>query len=109
MPKNLRTRFSQIEIFKKCLFQNTLVNILTKFQLSSSYGLGRTVSARFWTKGWPTHLINYGGVCRTAPATPGLLNRGQIKDIVKGNREQSQFVNEQRFKGPAIPKHWNTK
>ena len=97
------------------------VNILLKFQLPSSYGLGVRgdiwhvtcdtwhmtrdmwhltydmchvthrgwwrvcqnfrslaptvwVSWRFWTKGWPTQFVNYKGDCRTAPATPGLLN-----------------------------------
>ena len=32
-------------------------------------------------------------------------NRGQIDGILKGNREQNQFVCVQRFKGPAIFKH----
>ena len=37
----------------------------------------RTVSWRFWTKGWhkswPTESVNDEGVYRKAPATPGLL------------------------------------
>ena len=53
------------------------VNILSKFQVSSSYGLGVKV---FW--------ISEEGVCRTAPATPGLLNievliKSLIERIVK--------------------------
>ena len=56
------------------------VNILSKFQLPRFYGLGKTVSWRFWTKGsvsyWIKLLLNYEPVYRTAPATPGLLIRG---------------------------------
>ena len=46
------------------------VNILSKFQLSSSYGLEVMM---FWIsggKGWLAHWINYEAVCR---AVPGLL------------------------------------
>ena len=54
------------------------VNILSKFQLPSSYGFGQTASWRFWTKGSPNkrmiELMNQKAVCRTAPATPGMLN-----------------------------------
>ena len=53
------------------------VNILSKSQLPSSYGLGGKVIQRSGGKGWPTELSNEWmsdeGVCRTAPATPGLL------------------------------------
>ena len=49
------------------------VNILSKFQLPSSYGLWFMTSWRSRGKGWPTEWINDGGDCRTAPATPGLL------------------------------------
>ena len=48
------------------------VNILTKFQLPSSYGL-KTVFWKYFHKGSVSLLINYKGVCRSAPATPGLL------------------------------------
>ena len=41
------------------------MNILTKFQLSSSNGLGG--------KGSHSQLINDEAVCRTAPTTQGLL------------------------------------
>ena len=47
------------------------VNILLKCQLSSSYGLGHTVSWRYFHKGWlsesVSELIIDKGVCRTAP------------------------------------------
>ena len=53
------------------------VNILSKFQLPISYGLGVKVFWRYIHKGWATYWINEWindkGVCRTAPATPGLL------------------------------------
>ena len=50
------------------------VNILSKYQLSSSNGLEAMM---FWIsegKGWLTHSLNDEAVCRRAPATPGLLN-----------------------------------
>ena len=49
------------------------VNILLKLQLSSSYGLGIMM---FWGsggKGSVNESVSNGGVCRTSPATPGLL------------------------------------
>ena len=53
------------------------VNILTKFQLPSFYGLWFIISWRFGGKGlrtkWMNEWIHDGGDCRTAPATPGLL------------------------------------
>ena len=49
------------------------VDILSKFQLPSSYGLWFMISWRLGGKGWPTELMNHGGDCRTAPVTPGLL------------------------------------
>ena len=55
------------------------VNILSKFQLPSSNGLGFMMSWRWRGKGWLSDLINESmndeGVCRAAPATPGLLIR----------------------------------
>ena len=55
------------------------VNILSKFQLPSSYALGVKVFLRYLYKGWLTQLINYWnsdiGVCKTASPTPGLLNK----------------------------------
>ena len=54
------------------------VNILSKFQLPSSYRLWFMILWRSGGKGWVTQLIswsmNYEAVYRTAPATPGLLN-----------------------------------
>ena len=51
------------------------VNILSKCQLPSSYSLGGKV---IWQSEGKyqlfNELINYEAVCRTAPATPGLLN-----------------------------------
>ena len=56
-----------------------VVNFLSKFQLFSFYGLGFKMFWRFWRKGWLTQwtneLMNDEAVCRTAPATPGLLKR----------------------------------
>ena len=52
------------------------MNIVPKVQLLSSYGLVLTVSWWLWTKWWLNESNNYWikkGVCRTAPATPGLL------------------------------------
>ena len=61
----------------KCLFRNSLVNILWKFQLPSSYCLGLMILWRFGGKGSLTHSLtdwlSDKAVCRTAPATPGLL------------------------------------
>ena len=51
------------------------VNILSKFQLRSSYGLGETILWRYFHNGPASNLINEEGVCRTAPAKPGLSNR----------------------------------
>ena len=52
------------------------VNILSKYQLPSSYGLGFTMSWRFRGKGWVSQLImSNKGDCRTAPALLGLLTR----------------------------------
>ena len=50
------------------------VNILSTFQLSTSFGLGVMVFLRFWGKGGVNHSISHKAVCRTAPATPGLVN-----------------------------------
>ena len=52
------------------------MNILSKFQLSSSSGLGLTVFWIYFHKPWLNYLVsylNYGGDCRTDQATPGLL------------------------------------
>ena len=49
------------------------VNILSKFLLPSSYCLWFMILWRSGGKGWRNHLISDEAVCRTAPATPGLL------------------------------------
>ena len=49
------------------------VNILTKFHLSSPYGLDVKTFWRFGGKGSETECMSDKGVRRTAPATPGLL------------------------------------
>ena len=46
------------------------VNLLSK-KLSSSHGLGVKVYWRYFHKPWVNLIID--GVCKTAPATPGLL------------------------------------
>ena len=49
------------------------VNILSKFQLPSSYCLWFMILWRSGGKGSLNELINDEAVYRTAPATPGLL------------------------------------
>ena len=49
------------------------VDILSKFQLPSSYCLWFMILWRSGGKGWLTDLISDKAVYRTAPATPGLL------------------------------------
>ena len=52
------------------------MNILSKFQLPSSSGLGLAVFGRYLNKRMAysvNELMNDGGVCRIAPATPGLV------------------------------------
>ena len=54
------------------------VNILSKFQLPSSYRLWFMILGRSGGKGslteWMNEWMNHVAVYRTAPATPGLLN-----------------------------------
>ena len=49
------------------------VNILSKFQLPSSYRLGFMMLWRSGGKGCMNELMNDKAIYRTAPATPGLL------------------------------------
>ena len=52
------------------------LNILSKFQLPSSYGLGETEFWRYFNERiteWLNQWISDKGVCRSAPATPGML------------------------------------
>ena len=50
------------------------VKILSKFQVPSQYGLGVKVERIFGGKGRVNESMNYEVVCRTAPASPALLN-----------------------------------
>ena len=63
------------------------VNIFSKFQLPSSSGLWFMIFWRLGGKGSLTHSlnewINYGGDCRTAPATPGLLKSAWNAELLK--------------------------
>ena len=54
------------------------VNILSKFQLPSSYCLWFMILWRSGGKGWLNESMNDVAVYRTAPAIPGLLKRGTI-------------------------------
>ena len=56
------------------------VNILSKFQLSSSNGLGFMMLWISGGKGSVTRSVNDEAVCRTAPATPGLLNTMTVRN-----------------------------
>ena len=71
------------------------VNILSKFQLSSSNGLGFMMLWISWGKGLINQSISHGGVCRTAPATPGLLNRARekTKTVLKSHWHGEQLGN----------------
>ena len=61
-----------------------LMNIPSKFQLPSSSGLGLTVFGRYFHKPSLTYLANDKALCRTAPATPGLLkNKENIPWVLK--------------------------
>ena len=53
------------------------VNILSKFQLPSSYGLWQYFEDLEEKDDWVNELISDKGVCRTAPVTLGLLIIGQ--------------------------------
>ena len=65
------------------------VNLISQFQLPNSYSLWIIMCWRFGGKEWlTTKLINGKAVCRTAPATPGLLNICildflQVKHVLK--------------------------
>ena len=48
------------------------VNILSKCQVPSSYGLGGLEGKDELVR-WINELMHHKGVCRTASATPGLL------------------------------------
>ena len=63
------------------------VNILSKFQLPSSYGLGETVFKGYFHKESLSELISNRGVCRTSPATPGPLIIGNLY----GKQKQPKF------------------
>ena len=50
------------------------MNILSKFQLPSSFGFGLTVFWIYFHKPWLSYLMSHKAIYKTAPATPGLLN-----------------------------------
>ena len=71
------------------------VNILSKFLLSSSHSLGVMMFWRFGGKGSLTHFMSNGGVCRTAPATPGLLKtfkQNETKTFLFCEKPSGTFV-----------------
>ena len=49
------------------------VNLLSKFQLSTFYALGVNIFLEYVHKAWLNELMSHKGVCRTAPASRGLL------------------------------------
>ena len=49
------------------------VKILSKFQVPSPYDLGVKVECILGGKGRVNQSMNHNSVCRTAPASPGLL------------------------------------
>ena len=57
------------------------VNILSKFQLPSSSGFWFMIFWRLGGKGWVTEFMSNESDCRTALATPGLLNIVNQKKI----------------------------
>ena len=57
------------------------VNLLLKYQLPSSSGLGVKVFWRFWRKRWLNYLLNKKSVCRPALATSGLLKHLVIMEF----------------------------
>ena len=65
------------------------VIILWKFQLPYFYGLWFMLSWRLGGKGWRTELMNYKGVCRTAPATPGLLIK-QFHNLLRHHNQKQE-------------------
>ena len=62
------------------------VNILSKFQLPSSYGLGVMMFWRFGGKGSLTELMCNKSDCRTAPATPARLKSGEGLGFPRADR-----------------------
>ena len=70
------------------------VNILSKFQLPSSYRLWFMILWRSGGKGWlsqsVSQLMNDEAVYRTAPATPGLLKKG-VTDLTSAQTSKVCF------------------
>ena len=62
-----------------------MMKFVSKFQPSFSNGFGVMIFWRFGGKASVTDLINDGGVCRTTPATPGLLIICVISVILKAH------------------------
>ena len=59
-----------------------IVNILSKFQLSSSNGLGFLMLWISGGKGSLNQSVSNGGDCRTAPAAPGLLSIWETPNLL---------------------------
>ena len=80
------------------------VNILSKFQLSSSNGLGFMM---LWISGEKritqliNQLINDEAVYRTAPATPGLLNTQKDVESLRERKktEECYYVSTNTYNG----------
>ena len=51
-----------------------LVNMVSKYQVHKFYGLRVNEVWRTGWKWWITHSMNDNGFCRTAPATPEMVN-----------------------------------
>ena len=68
------------------------MNILSQFQLPSSYWFWFMLLWRYGGKGSLTHWISDEAVYRTAPATPGLLNTaGWRKNTVDWSKMQRRY------------------
>ena len=75
-------------------------NIVSQYHVPSFSGLGFMMYWRFEGKKIAellTYLFNYEDVCRTAPATPGLLITHPLSDSV--------ILCEHIFKSPSLPNH----
>ena len=66
-----------------------MVNIVSKFQVRSSNGLVVMMFWRLGGKEWLSELFYPEGVCRTAPATLGLVNMSEI--LISSTWNQKKF------------------
>ena len=67
------------------------MNILSKFQLPSSYCLWFMILWRSGGKGWLNESMNDKAVYRTAPVTPGLLKNSVFLSVVVCSLSWSKF------------------